>query len=197
MCCNGLKELNQENLKPFSKLTILTLDKNEIQILEEGVFDYNLELVIIDLDSNKLVHIDISVFDNLAKLTFLGLNLNICINSFGNSTSTVDDVINKAEYQCIAPEFEALKALEAEIKSDADNNQPDFKEKVEKLETNFQNSSLSQNLAIKQRIEVLSEWKMQGLWTIKEELKSVRKHNAEILEIMNKQSAEIDEMSIT
>jgi hypothetical protein len=192
----GLKEVSQDDLRPFSKLSALHLDSNEIQILENGVFDYNPGLTVIDLDSNKLVHIDSNVFMRLTKLVFLGLNLNTCVSDSGNSTSSVQDVINTAVNQCFILEVRTLRNLEAEFTKVTSKTQPEFKDKIEKLEANFRNSNLSQIPGIKHRLEALTEWKSQSLWVLKEQLMSLESTNAEIMKIIKEQNSEIANMSL-
>jgi len=193
---NGLKELNQDDLRAFSKLSTLNLEKNEIEILEDGIFDNNPDLAIIDLDSNKLVHIDNNAFKGLKNLKFLGLNLNPCIINSRNSTSSIQEVISTVGYHCSNSEFLNLKDLEADFKKVTSKTQSEFKDKFEKLETKFQNSSLIKITGIRQRVEALSEWKSQSLWILKEQLKSLENSNAEMMKIIKEQNAEIDNMSV-
>lgn len=195
MCCNGLKELNQEDLKSFTNLNSLNLEKNEIEILEDGVFAYNLDLTIVDLDSNKLLHIDYNAFVNLTKLTFLGLSLNPCVNITGKTKSAIDEIITTVKSQCVISEFITLKNLEEEFKSISVNTQPEFEVKVQELVVNFRLSRLSGNKVIKQRIDALTEWKFQALWSFKEQLKALENSNAETMRIVKKQGDEIDAMS--
>lgn len=56
MACK-LKEIHQEDLKPFPKLTELMLNYNSLEVLENGLLDFNPNLEYIDFDGNKIFHI--------------------------------------------------------------------------------------------------------------------------------------------
>ena len=54
---SGLKEIHQADLKSLTNLIYLSLSNNEIEVIEEGLFDFNFDLIFIsqlqngDLDS--------------------------------------------------------------------------------------------------------------------------------------------------
>ena len=57
-----LKEIHQSDLKPFPKLTELHLAHNEIEILEQGFFDFNPDLEMTYFDNNKITQISPNIF---------------------------------------------------------------------------------------------------------------------------------------
>ncbi|CAG9810596.1 unnamed protein product [Chironomus riparius] len=98
--CN-LKEVHQEDLKPFPNLVELYLRFNDLEVLEEGLFDFNPDLHYIGLNYNKIVYIGPNVFDHLTKLRDLSLHSNLCISKEAkNSISEVKNVIQAIKSQC-------------------------------------------------------------------------------------------------
>ena len=95
-----LKEINQEDLKVFPQLNELDLYNNDIQVLEDKIFAYNLRLTYINLSYNKLAQIGENVF-KMMNLTFLGLFSNNCISkTASNSTKAVLDIIALIKINC-------------------------------------------------------------------------------------------------
>lgn len=125
---NGrLKEIHQDDLKPFPKLVCLELYENDIESLEKGLFDYNPKLEMIWLSSNKIVHIDANLFDNLVKLTYLSLDANRCISEFAeNNTEKVKEIIRYSKENC--KDLVYLKKLF-----------PDFMKKIDKMQEDIEN----------------------------------------------------------
>lgn len=96
-----LKEIHQAHIKPFPKLRGIVLYDNDIEILENGIFDYNLNLEMVWMNQNKLVHIDLNVFDNLSKLTYLSFESNVCISmNIKNNSKEVKEIIEKSKEKC-------------------------------------------------------------------------------------------------
>jgi Leucine-rich repeat (LRR) protein len=98
-----LKEIHQSDLKPFPKLKCLELFHNEIETLEEGLFDFNTELEMIWLSSNKIFHIDPEIFNHLiGKLRYLSLDANECISDFAtNDTKKVAEIVENISKKCV------------------------------------------------------------------------------------------------
>jgi len=134
----GLKEIHQSDLKPFPKLIELLVEvsRNQIEILEEGLFDFNPDLEYIYLYQNKITHIDPNVFDSLTKLRHLELQSNTCINKYAYDRTSVQNLINELKTMCNNSDYsildQKLKFLESESKS---LNSNDFKVELENLES--------------------------------------------------------------
>lgn len=77
-----MKEIRQSDLKNFPLLSEINLHINEIEELEEGLFDFNPLLEWINLYSNEISYIHIDVFDNLVNLSKLWLDKNNCISIY-------------------------------------------------------------------------------------------------------------------
>ncbi|CAG9811101.1 unnamed protein product [Chironomus riparius] len=120
-----LKEIHQEDLKPFFKLKVLYLDSNDLEVLEENLFEFNTNLEVININSNKIKFVDVSVFRNLFKLNYLWFDYNNCYsNKVSNDFRGVRKMINEINENCfvnnILSDFrkfqeKELTSLKAEI----------------------------------------------------------------------------------
>ncbi|CAG9810574.1 unnamed protein product [Chironomus riparius] len=142
--CN-LTEVHQEDLKPFSKLIEIYLEYNELEVLEEGLFDFNLDLEFIHFGDNKIVHIEPNVFDHLSKLSYLYLLSNSCIDKkVRNSTSEVKNFIQAVKSQCNNSEFSLLKSQLESLETDSKTfNSLEFSEKFAAFEKTFNSSKFA------------------------------------------------------
>jgi len=101
-----LKEVRQEDFKPFPKLTELCLADNDIKILDEGLFIYNPDLTLIYLSDNKIFSVGKNVFDGLSKLSYLYLNLNRCIDMKAeNNLTPVKELVRYVKKVCKGSSF--------------------------------------------------------------------------------------------
>ncbi|KAL7013008.1 hypothetical protein ACKWTF_015147 [Chironomus riparius] len=97
---HGIKELHQSDLKDLTKLKYLSLTDGLIQVIKEGLFDFNLDLLYISFEDNRISQIHPEVFNSLTKLTYLGLNGNRCQFSNANNTTEVVKLIRKIKISC-------------------------------------------------------------------------------------------------
>ena len=96
-----IKEIHQSDLKPFPQLKYLSFWQNDIETIEEGLFDFNPKLAVIGLDGNKISKIHPNVFDHLSNLYSLWLRQNQCIDNYAQDNSTaVKEVIKHVKLQC-------------------------------------------------------------------------------------------------
>ncbi|CAG9811078.1 unnamed protein product [Chironomus riparius] len=101
----GIKRIGKNDLKPFPKLIWFSLFVNQIEVIENGLFDYNPNLKYISLRDNKISRIHPNSFDHLAYLVTLRLSGNLCINVNANENrNQVVDLIRKLKAKCSAPE---------------------------------------------------------------------------------------------
>ncbi|KAL7029516.1 hypothetical protein ACKWTF_006264 [Chironomus riparius] len=118
---NGrIKEIHQSDLKPFPELVSLDLWENDIEVLDEGLFDFNPKLAGFWIFHNKIFHVDYQVFDNLSKLIYIDMFMNVCIDKMGSySKSAVQQVVDYAKMYCQDKEYMRitgeLSALEHEV----------------------------------------------------------------------------------
>ncbi|CAG9810034.1 unnamed protein product [Chironomus riparius] len=97
-----LSKITQRDLQPFPKLKMLDLFENQLEVLEENLFKYNLELISVWLSNNRIYEIHAEVFDHLVYLRFLHLSGNACVARTareGNRTEVLE-LIKEAKDGC-------------------------------------------------------------------------------------------------
>ena len=204
-----LKEIHQSDLKPFPKLVNLKLLKNDIEILDDGLFKFNPDLQFIDLEENKIFHMGIDVFENLDKLFRLWLAGNICISRTVGSKSESRTLVGETKTKCQNSEYliieNGLKQLENTTVCTHSMTPSIYQQKVQDLEKKFTRSKVSRSLFLKERIEELSNSKYTQLHHINAKVciveKSLNDSKTEILEVVGriendvKKSQEISKQS--
>jgi hypothetical protein len=106
----GLKEIHQSDLKDYSKLKALWLYGNNLEVLEENLFEFTPNLEWISVVNNKITHVDPHVFDKLVKLNTLYIYENPCIFSFGDNDPTkVQTFIKAVQDQCTNFDYSNLE----------------------------------------------------------------------------------------
>jgi len=141
-----LKEVHQSDLKVFPDLVIFALIANQIEVIEEGLFDYNPKLEAVSFAAeSRIIHIDPNVFDHLNELSYFFFISVPCIDQIiSNSKEGVQEAIKVVKSKCSSSEFLTLdnqiKNLEIESKT---LNSDAFGEKLESFEKSFNNSKFS------------------------------------------------------
>jgi len=198
-----LKEIHQENLKPFVDLKVLYLEKNDLEILENGLFENNLKLQFIFLESNKIKHIDTNVFENLTALTHLHLRNNDCINiNINNKPLARTEIRKHLDKKCKNNEYVMLYNNLTHLEDTQKNlTLEDFQSFYNNL-TIIEDSLVSQfqNSSLVKRVHVLKDWSFEVLWknvssinhlvtnlseTIFEQMEQYKSENLEIIESNN------------
>lgn len=103
-----LKEIHQEDFKPFKNLTHVSFFYNKIEVIEEGLFDFNPLLEFVWFEKNEIKIINLNVFKNLKRLTTLDLRNNLCISDFAdNDVKGVVRILKELEAKmiCLTPEY--------------------------------------------------------------------------------------------
>lgn len=154
--------IQQSDLKAYTKLVFLQLADTKIEILEDGIFDFNPQLKYLALNENKIFHIGLTVFDKLDNLVSLYLDKNVCMNQRSqNSKSGVANVIKTAQKQCISTEFfgldEKFLKLEEEMEKLNYKNFDIFEKKVQRLESQFIRSKFANFTLLQEKLEKLKE----------------------------------------
>jgi len=140
-----LKEIHQSDLKVFPNLVYLYLHGNEIEVIEEGLFDFNPNLEFVGFRESKIIHIDPNVFDHLTKLSYFWFGYVPCVKQdTANSIEKVQEAIKIVKSNCSSSYFLSLenqmKNLEIESKT---LNSEDFNTKLENFEKILNNSKFS------------------------------------------------------
>jgi len=96
-----IKEIHQEDLKPFPKLVYCGFKDNDIEILEDGLFDYNPEIQLISFWNNKILYVGVHLFNGLTKLSAIYFDENQCIKMRAAANVTaVQDMIKQVKHKC-------------------------------------------------------------------------------------------------
>lgn len=95
-----LKEISQDDLKPFVELEFLSLDKSDIEIITEDLFLYNPKLRVINLENSKFFAIETLVFSNLNNLH--SINIQPCLSdAISNNATAVKLAPRQIRIECI------------------------------------------------------------------------------------------------
>lgn len=158
---NGrLKELHRSDFRGYSAILYLELNNHDIQVLEEGVFDFLSAIKSIWMSNNKIIHIDENVFENLENLVTLTLVQNQCANIrdkiYKNYSKNIRDIFKN---QCFDQNYSQLSTKLKNIEDEAKNLKNDnfymFGLDLEKLEKEFKNSKFSYLTSFKERFHML------------------------------------------
>jgi len=116
-----MKEIHQADLKPFRNLTHLQLSHNVIEIIEEGLFEYNQKLEVLGVYESNIIHIDPNVLNNLNNLNSFLFKSVPCIDLSVYDPIKIKAVIELTRKRCANSEYllldEEIKNLEIESKA--------------------------------------------------------------------------------
>ncbi|KAL7012114.1 hypothetical protein ACKWTF_014641 [Chironomus riparius] len=162
-----LKEITQADLKPFPKLVEISISSNALEVLEEGLFEFNPDLEYIYFYTNKIIHIEPNIFEHLSKLRYLYLGSNYCISkSAKNSKSLVKKLIRLTEIQCINSDFSSLNSqLDALKNVSVTLNPEEFREKLLAFEKTFNSSKFANYRPLNYKFDALKNPKIENLDT--------------------------------
>jgi len=169
-----LKEIHQEDLKPLPKLIYINMHTNYLEVLEEGLFDFNPDLEFIQLNQNQIVQIGPKVFDHLSKLRNLLIFANDCTWSFSygknktNVFTEAKDIIQLVKSHCINAEFSSLKEnLEILEKESKTLNAEDFNEKLLTFEKSLNFPKLVNFSRLNNKLKTLKNLAFRNLNPVK------------------------------
>ncbi|CAH1735243.1 unnamed protein product [Chironomus riparius] len=167
---NKINQISHTHLKPLQNLVFLSLFRNQIEILEDGLFDNNPDMQVLWYESNKIIHVGKSVFNNMNNLTYLVFDSNLCINAGAhNSHTDVQILVESLKTKCIDANFDefsqSLSNVETESKNLTFETFSIWRRNLENLENEFNNSKFSYLISIKKRFEVLNDIKIGDFTT--------------------------------
>lgn len=150
-----LKEIHEQNLKPFKNLNALQISENHIDYLEENLFKSSQNLKVLFLHKNRLRCIEPRVFDPLTKLKKIDLTDNFCIN---HKKEFITDITNaryffdKFVYESCSKTvwFDEVLNLRKEIEENSKKIEYQTDEKNEKSLENFEtklNQTIEESLS--------------------------------------------------
>jgi hypothetical protein len=122
----NLKEIRKSDLQNFHALEFLSLQKNDLEIIEENLFEANPNLQVIYLNNNKIKQVAFNVLSHLKKLSYVDFSENICIsktafaskiegfkielnNNCGNVTAAISKGIKPVQEKSIEAELNNTK----------------------------------------------------------------------------------------
>ncbi|XP_070507834.1 uncharacterized protein MAL8P1.12-like [Chironomus tepperi] len=146
-----LKEISQNDLKSFEKLKYLNLDANDIESLDDDLFEFNLKLEIIWFEGNRIKNVGMSVFDNLIYLNDIDLNGNVCISKRMSNTRGMDDFLREVKKNCFDAHTELVK-FKQKYKEESGQNLVDTS--VKKVENVSGRQSNAQMMLLNKEIEI-------------------------------------------
>jgi len=152
-----LKEIHQADLKPFVNLISIRLQTNSIEIIEEGLFDYNPHLELVEFNEPNIIHIDANVFDNLSQLKYFWFQQVPCIaKNVDNSRDNVLGAIRALKNQCVSSEFSNMEAKIKNLQIESESlNFETFKVNLNNFENTFENSKFLKFRPLSERLENL------------------------------------------
>ncbi|KAL7011459.1 hypothetical protein ACKWTF_014266 [Chironomus riparius] len=116
-----LKEIHQSDLKVFPDLITFSLASNKIEVIEEGLFDFNPNLEFVAFYETEIIHIDPNVFDHLTKLSHIRSFASCFYQDIFGSEGKVQSNIKVVKSNCTNSEFlnisKKVKNLEIESKT--------------------------------------------------------------------------------
>jgi hypothetical protein len=160
--------VQQSDLRPYTKLVFLQIADTKIEIIEDGLFDFNPQLKYLALNENKIFHIGLKVFDHLNNLQSLYLDKNICISrKIEKNRSEVLKLITTVKDQCMSTEFFAIDEkflkLEDEMKNLNRKNFRNFEKNVHSLEKLLVRSKFANFTMLQEKLEKLKDVNLEEL----------------------------------
>lgn len=107
-----VKFVDTFDLRGLTKLRFLSLDDNEIEVLQTDLFLYNSQLEEVHLKNNKLKYIAIRILTPLTRLKVANFRNNVCVDDEAASLTSLEAFKRKLDAQCSAPEFLVKKNSE-------------------------------------------------------------------------------------
>lgn len=100
---SNLREVSGNDLRNFSEsLKFLWLSTNEIEIIEQNLFENTKNLEWVDFSYNKINHVDARSFESLTQLKSLAFDTNLCHSGNAvNDPTAVAVLVDKIEAKCI------------------------------------------------------------------------------------------------
>ncbi|XP_070507833.1 uncharacterized protein MCAP_0864-like [Chironomus tepperi] len=215
---NGkLKEVSQSDFKSFPKLRYLNLDANDLEVLDDDLFEFNPLLEVIWFEGNKIKAIGQSTFANLKNLRDLDMNGNICYSKRMSSKYDMSTNMAVMKQKCYNSDAELSKLKikyreiitnNTKLTLDVDELKSEINEKdmeIEKLTSSIHNlTELIANSAANVRESEIKIDQLKGqlaekqtqLNLIKSQLEQSNFKNREIVDQMTKLEEKYKTMTI-
>ncbi|XP_070507835.1 uncharacterized protein MCAP_0864-like [Chironomus tepperi] len=177
---NGrLKELRKDDLMSVPKLKYLNLDNNDIEVLDDDVFEFNPQLELLWLNANKIKKISEKLADSFKKLVSLDLTKNICTDKKFAVLKT--DHANLSKQQDVK-KFYVLTEIIQKCSNFTDN--------IYEIETKIKEQDHPEVKIYKEQIEILNS----QLFNTMSELRSIKLKLSEEMSAKNKTMEMLNEL---
>jgi hypothetical protein len=108
-----LRSIHQSDLAPFPNLVCLELFENDLQVLEEDLFKFNVKLQMVWVSNNKIFHVAPTAFAGVTQLRHISFFGNPCTSQFVKDNATAASlIVASAIDKCVD-----LKELEKQFPS--------------------------------------------------------------------------------
>ena len=148
-------------MKPFSKLINLDLSNNDIEALDDGLFDFNLNLEVILFFGNKIFYIGSTVFSIATKLSYLNLENINCTSKKAETIEAVKLFIKEIKNTCYQSVLAAHKNVEA-LRNEIKTSQLVLKDAMTKSQRIFDNRIGFMSLDIEDLRKEIKSLKIQS-----------------------------------
>ncbi|KAL7017976.1 hypothetical protein ACKWTF_010586 [Chironomus riparius] len=181
-----IQELHQSDMKPFPELKEIDLHDNDIKVLEDGLFDFNPNLVFVSFSNNKITHIGLMVFNGLNNLKYLYLTSNTCTSRGAYlSRSEVLEVVEYAKIECLSSEYKEMDEKLNELENEVAFLEPEeLEEKIENFEVEFNSSSFSESAALNEKLKNLKITKADEIRLVAPLFPNLRKNEGKTFQII-------------
>lgn len=184
-----MKSIHQKDLQLYSKLELLDLYNNEIEVIEDNLFKFNPNLVAISFHSNNIFHISYTAFSGLTELSSLSMGSNICVDIIveKNVSKVVENIntllsaCNHQNYQKIENEFKNLN-----------NWGSNFMENLQSLNFELRNSSLMYSNYVQEKLMMISSITLSIL--LNEKPKSIVVNQEILVASINNQISKLEQV---
>lgn len=150
-----IEEVHQADLKPFSKLKSLSLENNKIQIVENGLFDFNPQLEIIWLNGNKIFHIGENALKVQGSPTWV-FKANDCIDmETDENIEDLQKLLNHVKYYCQDVNVISVEKILENLES-KNESLSEFRKELEDAENEFLVSRFRNLESFKKRFNEIS-----------------------------------------
>jgi hypothetical protein len=103
-----LKVISKSDLQQFPKLTMFQLSYNDVEVLNDDLFEHNSELLWLEIESKKIKTLNATIFNPLKKLKVLSLSLPCMPAKLAMDRKKVEEIIKETRNECNKPKPEGL-----------------------------------------------------------------------------------------
>ncbi|KAL7015699.1 hypothetical protein ACKWTF_016609 [Chironomus riparius] len=164
-----LKEVTQKDFISFHELRFLNLDANDLEVLDDNLFEFNPLLEVIWFEGNNIKVVGQSIFENMKNLRDIDLSRIVCISMRVKNQSEMATFVDQINLLCYdsATILQQLKQKYEELNLSNlfdDNKDPSLASKMKQFENfvvlifNFTNEISGRNRLFQKKHERISTY---------------------------------------